>query len=1571
MKNVLFLDTEVGKNDKKIYEFGACFENDTIKTKEISKIKEFVKCHEFEFVCGHNFIDHDSKFLSTTILNENLKDKNIIDTLLLSMLLFPNKKTHKLQKPYKTTINILNNPLGDALQTKALFELLDNKFDNLSLDLKQIFINLLYKNEYFNGYFIYKNLAPKKIDIFEFVKDKIECKKDDFDCLVVNMPLELAFIISFLFGNRKAAISHVIINKFPDISWILKAICFDFKTFDISKFALNEFGFDSFKEFDSIDGNGLFKISQEDIINSALNDNSLLTILPTGGGKTFTFLLPALAKAKAYNALTVVISPLQALMKNHVDSFEEKNQNFSVKAISSFLNPVQRANIIAQIINGTTDVLYLAPEALRSNSIFNALKSRMIDRFIIDEAHCFSSWGHDFRHDYHYIATFIKELNQNSNMQENIPVSCFTATAKPEVLNDIKEYFYKNLDIKFDEFLASSKRENLIYEAIEVKNENEKYDTLIKTLQNLGKIPTIIYLPQNARGCKELSQKLNEDARLEELNLSIEPFYAKIDDEIELELRKGRNKSEILKDFIDDKIDIVVATTAFGMGIDKPNIKAVIHYNQSDSLEAYLQESGRGARSKDIVAKCIILYQKEDFDKIFQKLNANKIDADEIQSIVKTLKKKKSNPVYVSPKALAKNSGINLELDYENIVKTALLELERCEILKRDRDKYTICGSSLIEKEKRNMDYIRNLLDSKKEIYKDIYKYMIMIMQNIIQKSKTEPVEIENLSSNISISIKDTFNAIYALQKENLINYDNDLSIFLNKKVKDEFNEHIKFENEIWEFILQNDKFDIRNIENQNSQKITKIKQIIQSFSFLAKCQNQNFNIYFYNFLVNIESKNKQNFENLLKQRQKICKNILIEITKLLNEDEKEIEFASIKLQNKLNIQTDFFHHCLVYLHQILKNFELRKGRLIYYKAYKIKLLDKINESTPYQKRRDYNATLAKYYERKIEAVHIQARFLELLTNNDKNVSNFIKDYFSLEYEKFKKTYNFDKNIKLPITKIKLDQILSSLNAEQKAIFNDDKSNSVMVLAGPGSGKTKTLVHKIASLITKEGNKPEYFLMLAHSRTAVSEFKNRLKKLIGNQIYRVKIFTFHAFALNLLSLKFSSNNELKNTIPNATKALQNKEIELPIIQMLVLDEYQDISKQSYEFIKEIYKNMSNDKKIIAVGDDDQCIMNFGENKADIKFINEFKNDFSNEHKTYNLLTNYRSCLNLVNFANAFRNEFKEKLKDKNLISNSDKIGKIELLQTDDFLSHLLLDTNEENVIIARTNKEVFDIYSFLLEKGIKAKLLTDKNGFKLKDLLELQIFSYYFDKFGFKQGFEKFKKEFINSANLALTFEIIEKFQNEYDMNENEKYLKSAFYEFIEIIDFDEFENTNANVIISTMHKVKGKEFDNVHLCFGNNVLKDEYEKRLLYVAVTRAKNNLFIYSKNEIFTKYQDFFTKISHFKDQIYTPKKITLQMDLSDVFLSNELTSKNVKNLNLQAGNEVEVKFDGIYKNKFVVCKFSNKFKDEIQKYKNQGYKLDNKTKINYVVVWEDEKNFRVILCNIKMNLIKNIS
>ncbi|HOI83701.1 MAG TPA: DEAD/DEAH box helicase, partial [Campylobacterales bacterium] len=441
--NILFLDTEVGVYSEKIHNIGVLLGERRLQGSSIAAVKDGIKELKYDFVCGHHFIKHDKKYLELTSLNQIINNAKIIDTLYLSMLLYPNRSTHKLGKPYKTQINIENDPVGDCEQTKELLLLLKTKFESMSDGLQSALYTLLGKHEYFYAFFEAFGFYPKNsVDIFEYFGDNIKCPKEQFLEIQRQNPVELAFVLSWLSSGDKASISKITLLNFPKIRTVVESLTFSIETTDLGDFSKNEFGIDGFRSFSARDSS-LFKsneISQKDIVLSALNKKSLLAILPTGGGKTFTFQLPALIKAKAYKGLTIVISPLQALMKNHVDSFNAKNQNFKVAAISGYLSPIERMNTLEEVRRGIVDILYLAPEALRSNSIFGALSSRMIERFVIDEAHCFSTWGHDFRHDYKYIAAFIKEL-QNSPFQNAIPVSCFTATAKPDVLEDIKSYF--------------------------------------------------------------------------------------------------------------------------------------------------------------------------------------------------------------------------------------------------------------------------------------------------------------------------------------------------------------------------------------------------------------------------------------------------------------------------------------------------------------------------------------------------------------------------------------------------------------------------------------------------------------------------------------------------------------------------------------------------------------------------------------------------------------------------------------------------------------------------------------------------------------------------------------------------------------------------------------------------------------------------------------------------------------------------------------------------------------------------------------------------------------------------
>ena len=811
------------------------------------KICEILKSNNIDCVCGHNIVDFDR-----TKLDENLfKNRKIIDTLFLSMLLEPTYLDHKLEKPYKTTHDkiykddslsryslnldddrtktIINDPISDAEECRKLFKKLDEKFDGLSENLKDTFVYLLNDDKHFQGYFNYKGIKKlSPISIYKSLKDEIVntmngnkkladivCDEAEFNKLSGQECAAFAFALAFIFFNDNySAISSIILKKYPNVMRILKEIRFDLQKIDALELSKDIFeGIDEFKEFETIDGSS--KISQKQIVDSALRGESFIAVLPTGAGKTYTFQLPALIKANIYRPLTIVISPLKALMKDQVENFAQKegcSKNFKIYASSGDLSYLEKQVVLKGVRDGSVDILYIAPESLRSEMVFDAISRRYIDRFVIDEAHCISTWGHDFRHDYFYIAKAIKEL-QERDYQDKIAVSCFTATAKQEVISEIKEYFKKELDLDLKEFIASPKRKNLKYEAIKINNDDEKdtekFECLVNEIKELMKrnggkiVPTIIYLPSSAEGCRDLSEKLSEKFS----KLKIEPFYAKLDEE------EGEGKkNEILKEFKEGEIDIVVATTAFGMGIDKGDIGAVIHYMLSDSLESYMQESGRGARDekKTKEADCIILYDTKDFEYSKDMLLRNQITIQNIINVLKKLRElfgDRKDTEEIKLRDLieaaefddkdAKKLGSEIK---QNKINTVLSELERAGFISRERDVYHITQPYETRLSIDKIDKVKGLTNDEKEKAKRIIDY-IRNRSSIGMQDLLDTFDIngsEDSSNNKKNSIKGFDKLMDKLEQEGILSKGyNDILAYIKKEAKDKLRRLIEIEETI------------------------------------------------------------------------------------------------------------------------------------------------------------------------------------------------------------------------------------------------------------------------------------------------------------------------------------------------------------------------------------------------------------------------------------------------------------------------------------------------------------------------------------------------------------------------------------------------------------------------------------------------------------------------------------------------------------------------------------------------------------------------------------------------------
>jgi len=999
----------------------------------------------------------------------------------------------------------------------------------------------------------------------------------------------------------------------------------------------------------------------------------------------------------------------------------------------------------------------------------------------------------------------------------------------------------------------------------------------------------------------------------------------------------------------------------------------------SDSLESYAQEAGRGARDEKLEAFCPILYDEDDLDKHFASLNRSKITASEINSIFRVLKKTKGDIITKTAFEIALEAGWDVEdesNDYTTKIKTALLELEREGYISRERNITNFFADSIATS---SMEKLHTFLDTSD--FDEVYKQRLtLVLQTILGRGKVHTVQVDELAHLLGYKKSDISDAIHQLKEIDILGNSKDLSLEVYKNSIRKFKIIAKIELKLFIYLqsLHATQVTIKELNEHLHQEgvikkneSTLIKNLIRNWkeksSFLFKRISRQNDLWYYSF-VDID-KVKKTLEN----KHLIAEKVLILFSKELDgkEKEKTIDFSLKSLRKEIGevYSLKEIDKTLLYLHH-LHVIELLNGRFISYSPMKINKEDKTKLKRKYTPK-EYQSRLAKHYQVKIESIHIMGEYAKRLQSDDYKAGMFLRDYFILPYDEFKKKYELLKEkISRPITQRRYNKIFSEMSNEQKEIINDKKTKAMMILAGPGSGKTKVLVHKIASLILTEDIKPEQFMMLTFSRTAAGEFRSRLNKLIGVLSYDIEINTFHAYALKLIARVVKENDVLNQSIIEATKQINNGDSNLPYKRVLVLDEFQDINQDSFELVKAIYNANNQDMRIIAVGDDDQCIM--GHIGAEVGYIDKFAQEFGEDddgkvlYKQYELLTNFRSTQGIVDYSNTFISRIKNRYKKNALHAHSEEQG---VITVHTYSSPNLImpavqkvkeyETQNDIAILAYTNDEVMQLYSYLGELGINAKFIIDREKFTLKNISEIVEFDKtinsllkhdtFYTEENFDDAWRVVESKFKGSKNLNLLQKVIDRF-----LLESQDYYVSQWLAYLDEIKLEEFEDYNKTVTVSTIHKSKGMEFDKVILLV-NQTPKTDEDIRLYYVGMTRAKNELTIFRQGNNSLNKQGFVKYHFDNTDYVQNEKVVTLIMGLGDINLGFKGNHNNNQS-ELLAGDSVAIEMRGKSKTLCVIHKgqvigfLSQNFHRKVEQYLNENYTVHNAV-IDFIVLWHN--------------------
>ena len=1046
------------------------------------------------------------------------------------------------------------------------------------------------------------------------------------------------------------------------------------------------FGFSDFRpQPEDSDGRPM----QQSIVEAAMAGESVLGILPTGTGKSLCYQLPALSRYDKTGALTVVISPLVALMADQVAGLERQGISDAV-TVNGLLSLPERKEALGRVRLGDAGILIIAPEQLRSVSVRKAIAQREIGAWVLDEAHCLSRWGHDFRPDYRYVTRFIREKAAEA------PVLCLTATAKPDVREDILRHFKERSGIDLKVFDGGASRANLEFVVVQT-TPGEKFAHIHQILE--ADLPpeggAIVY-------CATRRQSEDVASFLSAKDVAAEHFHAGLSPEV---------KKTVQQRFIDGELRVIVATNAFGMGIDKPDVRLVIHADIPGSLENYLQEAGRAGRDR-ASARCVLLYTAEDVERQFSLSAHSRLTRREIQGILKALrnldrknrkKRMADEVVATSGEILGEDEDADFERDSatdDTRVRTAISWLEEAQLLTREENHVQVFPSSL---QVGSVDEAHRKL-AKRELRADYRAKLLAIAKALIEADPDEGISTDELVGVSGLGPEAVRRAMFDLETLGIANNEMALTAFVHVGVprpsRKRLEEAAALEVALIEALREAaPDMQVGDASTLHLRIVTQrlkdaghaqalpeqVWRILRSIAGDGRDEGGgkgSLGLRRYDsetVRVTLQRPWKKLAKTALR-RHSAAQRLLDHLLDCLPPDGRgtdllaETNFGKLMQALKSDLAlaakvadpeklSKLLDRALLWLHE-QEVVRLHKGLAVFRPAMTIQL----GEGGRGFAKADF-MPLDLHYKDQVLQVHVMAEFAQRGLSAMAEALRLAMDYFSLSQEDFLRRWlpNKDKDLARQTTPESWRSIVESLkNPIQQRIVADDREANVLVLAGPGSGKTRVLVHRIAYLLRVRRANPRSIIALAYNRHAAVQIRRRLAELVGDDARGVLVYTCHGLAMRLVGASFSNcadsldDDAFKEVMRQAVALLRGDGLPpeeadehrtrlLAGFRWILVDEYQDVGPEQYALISALAGRTLADEddklSLFAVGDDDQNIYAFA--GASVRFIRRFEADYQAKSKF--LTDNYRSTAHIIAAANAAIEPAAERMKAEHAI----------------------------------------------------------------------------------------------------------------------------------------------------------------------------------------------------------------------------------------------------------------------------------------------------------------------------------